>query len=126
MDKFHIEGQEFVPEVFFDPDKDTLTISGASYHEYTDEFFDPIFAWLEEYLATPGRTVTFNFDMNYFNTASSKCFYDMLEMMEDYVESGQGKVVVNWKYQRDDIDMEESGKDFVESINLDFRLIPYE
>jgi hypothetical protein len=126
MERLYIEGQEFIPEVDFDPDKHLLKISGASYHEYTDEFFDPIFSWLEEYLATPGKSIVFDFDMNYFNTASSKCFYDMLEMLEDYESEKQGTVVVNWRFQKDDLDMEESGKDFIESLNIDFKLMPYD
>ncbi len=126
MDNFYIEGEEFIPEVDFDAALNVLTISGASYHEYTDEFFEPVFIWLAEYLKVPGKKITINFRMQYFNTASSKAFYDILEMLEEYESEKGGQVTVNWYYQSNDIDMLESGKEFIESLNLVFNMIPFD
>jgi hypothetical protein len=125
MEKFYIEGKEFVPEVNFDPEKDLLELSGDSYHEYTYEFFDPIFKWIEEYLSKDGRNVMLNFRMTYFNTASSKCFFDIIEMMQAYHESSKGVVTINWYYQRHDEDMLETGEDYIQDSGWEINLIPY-
>lgn len=125
MEKFYIEGKEFVPEILFDPETNQLEISGDSYHEYTYEFFEPVFKWLEGYLKTPGNDIIMNFWMSYFNTASSKCFYDLIEMLQDYHEKGKGKVTINWYYQENDEDMKETGEDFILDSGFPIHLISY-
>lgn len=126
MKKFYIDGsREFIPKILLDPDSGKLEISGESYHEYTDEFFDPVFQWLTQYLQEPGHEIVMNFKMKYFNTASSKCFYEFIEMMREYEEKGLGKTQVNWYYEEGDVDMLEIGEDYAEDSGKDIHLIPY-
>ncbi|KXX72459.1 DUF1987 domain-containing protein [Flammeovirga sp. SJP92] len=113
MEKLFIKKKEFVPEVNFDPTKGLLEISGQSYHEYTAEFFEPLFVWVSKYLETSGLNVTLNYKMTYFNTASSKSFFKIIEMLQEYQEKGKGDAVVNWYYKKDDEDMLETGEDFI-------------
>ncbi|MGF1534271.1 MAG: DUF1987 domain-containing protein [Bernardetiaceae bacterium] len=124
MKNFYVKGDKFIPEIRFIEDDDILEISGQSYHEHTEEFFTPAFEWLREYFKRPGRQVTFNFRMSYFNTASSRCFLDILEMLEEYEKTKEGKVTINWYYRANDFDMLESGEDFALDVELDFHLIP--
>lgn len=126
MEKFHIKGSTYIPNIDLDPETGILEISGESYHEYTTEFFKPVFEWLEEYLKTPSREVTMNFKMTYFNTSSSRRFIEVLTMLEDYHKNNGGNVVVNWYYEENDIDMLESGEEYAEDVDLDFNLIPIE
>ena len=74
MENFQIEGENYIPTVNFNPESGILEISGESYHEYTIEFFQPIFEWLNQYLEQEGKTIVFNFRMTYFNTSSSRRF----------------------------------------------------
>ncbi|MBB6462795.1 DUF1987 domain-containing protein [Flammeovirga kamogawensis] len=113
MDKLFIKKKEFVPEVNFEPAKGLLEISGQSYHEYTAEFFEPLFEWVGKYLEESGHDITLNYKMTYFNTASSKSFFQIIEMLQAYEESGKGKAIVNWYYKKDDEDMLETGEDFI-------------
>lgn len=125
MDKFHIKGSTYVPTINFDPDTCMLEISGESYHEYTIEFFQPVFDWLEEFLKEGGKTITFNFKMSYFNTSSSRRFLEILTMLEKYQNEKSGKVTVNWYYEDNDVDMLESGEEYADDVNLPFNLIPF-
>ena len=43
MENFQIEGENYIPSVNFNADSGVLEISGESYHEYTIEFYQPIF-----------------------------------------------------------------------------------
>lgn len=113
MEKLFIKKKEFVPEVNFEPAKGQLEISGQSYHEYTAEFFEPLFSWVSSYLKTNGLNITLNYKMTYFNTASSKSFFRIIEMLQEYQEAGKGDAVVNWYYKKDDEDMLETGEDFI-------------
>lgn len=124
MEKFHIKGSTYIPNIDLDPETGILEISGESYHEYTTEFFKPVFEWLEEYLKTPNRDVVMNFKMTYFNTSSSRRFIEVLTMLEDYHKNNGGNVVVNWHYEENDIDMLESGEEYAEDVDLEFHLIP--
>lgn len=124
MENFQIKGSTYIPNIDFNAETGVLEISGESYHEYTTEFFQPVFEWLEEYLQTPDRNVTMNFKMTYFNTSSSRRFIEVLTMLEDYQREKNGNVVVNWYYEENDVDMLESGEEYAEDVDLKFKLIP--
>jgi hypothetical protein len=125
MENFHIEGSTYIPKIDFNAKTGVLEIEGESYHEYTMEFFQPIFNWLEEFLSEGGKTVTLNFRMSYFNTSSSRRFLEILTMLEDYQNNKKGKVTVNWYYEENDVDMLESGEEYADDVDLPFNLIPY-
>jgi hypothetical protein len=48
---------------------------------------------------------------------------DFLEILDDYHRSG-GKVSINWHYEEDDEDMQETGEEMCEDLDLPYRLIP--
>jgi len=126
MENFFIESSTYIPKIDFNPETDVLSIEGESYHEYTVEFFQPVFEWLNKYLSEPGKKITLNFRMTYFNTSSSRRFLEILNLLEDYQDENGGDVVVNWYYEEGDIDMLESGEEYEEDVSIDFNLIPYE
>jgi hypothetical protein len=125
MENFQIEGENYIPTVNFNAEIGNLEISGESYHEYTIEFFQPIFEWLNNYLEQEGRTIVFNFRMTYFNTSSSRRFLEIFDLLEDYKKSKNGNVTVNWYYEKDDVDMLESGEEYAEDVDLSFNLLSY-
>jgi hypothetical protein len=126
MKTVDIEGKEFSPRVYLDAEKGLIEISGNSYHEYTYEFYDPIFEWVEALLKREGRKITANFKMSYFNTASSKCLYDLIEMLKEYDMSGKGIIAVNWMYRESDEDMLETGHDYLKESGWNkINLVPY-
>jgi hypothetical protein len=49
----------------------------------------------------------------------------MIDMLEDYYLNKEGKVVINWYYEEDDIDMYEAGQDYAKDVTLEFNLIPF-
>lgn len=125
MENFLIEGSTYIPKIDFNAQTGVLEIEGESYHEYTMEFFQPVFAWLEDFMDTSGREITLNFRMSYFNTSSSRRFLEILTMLEDYQKNKQGQVTVNWYYEESDIDMQESGEEYADDVEIPFNLIPY-
>ncbi len=107
-----------------------LEIEGNSYPEDVVRFFEPIYDWLETFLATgaasdtaDGISITLNFRISYFNSSSSKCLFDLLDMLEEYHEGG-GSVKINWYYEEDDPDMMTMGEEFCEDFDLDLVLVP--
>ena len=139
MENFHIKGSTYIPNIDFNAETGVLEIAGESYHEYTTEFYQPVFDWLEAYLKEcgkdankPGREIQMNFKMTYFNTSSSRRFIEILTMLEDYQKEQAAKdsasaekdfVIVNWYYEENDVDMHESGEEYEEDVDLTFKLI---
>jgi hypothetical protein len=125
MEDFNIKGSTYIPTINFSASTGILEIEGESYHEYTIEFFQPVFDWLRQYLEKSGQTITLNFRMSYFNTSSSRRFLEILTMLEEYQKEKNGKVTVNWFYEENDVDMLESGEEYADDVDLPFNLIPY-
>jgi len=121
MENLYIEGEGFIPEVKFDAQEGELSISGKSFHENTDAFYEPIIQWLKDYNLETYQPTTVNFKMTYFNTTSSKAFLQLLRVLEDY----KAEVIVNWYYPEDDDDMLEDGENFEADTNLKFNFISY-
>ena len=123
MDKLYIEATKYSPEIDLDPETGILEIRGKSYPENTFEFYAPVMRWLEEYIASSpdGKTVV-NMEIVYFNSSSSKFFFDFFDVIEEAVEGGF-EVEINWIYDRDNDNALEAGEDFMEDFeSLNFSL----
>jgi len=120
MEIINLEGTEDTPKIILDKSNKIFEISGRSLPEDSSEFYQPILDWLEEYAKDPLPETTFDFKLEYFNTASSKLILDVLTALED-IEN----VRVVWYFYEDDEDMEEAGEEFSELVDVDFELKSY-
>lgn len=124
MENLYIEKTKATPAVKFDAGSGVLEISGESYPENSMKFYQPVFNWLQQYLSETDKPIVFNFKLDYFNTSSSKCILNILEMLEDAHAKGR-KVDLNWYYQEEDDDMLENGQEFAEDMSLQFNFISF-
>ena len=122
MENINLEGTTRTPAVHFDSENGELSISGRSIPENSITFYKPLFDWLDEYVGTPRENTTIVFNLEYFNTSSSKCILDILRKLEKIPEAGS-EARVKWFFDEGDEDMEESGNDFKSLINLNIELI---
>jgi len=82
-----------------------LAIKGKSYPENTFEFYAPVMKWLEEYIAFSPRCKTvLNMEIIYFNSSSSKFFFDFFDVIEEAV-GRDFEIEINWIY---DVDVRKS------------------
>jgi hypothetical protein len=66
---------------------------------------------------------TFNFEMVYFNSSTSKILMDIFDMFEESSEGGK-YIIINWYYDEDNDSALEYGEEFAEDFeNLTFNLI---
>ncbi len=122
MENIKLEGTGRTPEVSFDALTGNLLIAGRSIPENSIAFYQPLFDWLDEYVKSPSVKTLFEFNLEYFNTSSSKCILDMLRKLELLSEKNQN-TLVKWYFDEGDEDMEESGNDFKSLINLEIELV---
>lgn len=126
MDNLEHDGNTplFSPKITMDASTGICDISGESYLEDTDSFYDPLIQWVRQYCNEVKKALTFNFHLTHFNTGSSKGIINILYILKKYEEDG-AKVQVNWRYPDDDYDLAEEIEDFGKSTGLKFNLHPY-
>jgi len=122
MESFYMEATPKTPRIDFNPTADTFEISGRSIPENSIEFYRPLLEWLEDYIQNPKKTTNFEVKLEYFNTSSSKCLVEIFRKLEKL--PGQGShLSVDWYFDENDEDMQESGEDFREIIKVPFKMI---
>lgn len=115
MENFYLEETSKTPKLSFDQRTGKFLMSGRSIPENSIEFYRPLFEWLDDYVKTPSGKTIFDIKLEYFNTSSSKCLVEIFRRLERITPSD---VVINWFYEEDDEDMQESGEDFKEIIDI--------
>ncbi len=126
MENLEIKGSRdvyFIPSVDFNAETGSCVLAGESYLEETVKFYMPLYEWLKKYTTDEKKAIEFNFKLSYFNTSSSRCILDILNILKDY-EENNGEVTVNWYYDAEDTDMEEEVEDYMIESELKINLIP--
>lgn len=113
MNNVYIEETKYTPEIDLNYEKGTITIKGKSYPENTFEFYESTVKWLEEYFDGKAKeTTTVNFEIIYFNSSSSKLFFDIFDIFEE--NFSENTIIINWIYDEENESALEAGEDFQE------------
>jgi len=110
------------PKVILNSDINVFEVSGRSIPEDSVGFYRKILDWVDEYAKTPNPKTNFRFQLEYFNTSSSKCLLDLFRKLEKLHKGGHD-VVITWSYDADDEDMEETGEDYKALLEVPFDLV---
>jgi hypothetical protein len=117
MNNLVIEATRKTPGIFFDVSNGIFEISGRSIPENSYEFYKPVVDWLNDYISAPlGKTVL-KVSLDYFNTSSSKALLDIFKKLE-VIYKRNNDVLIEWYYEEDDEDMQESGEDYASIIKV--------
>lgn len=123
MNALEIPAQEASPFVKFTPNG-KLEIKGKSYDEDVISIYKLIMDKLQEYSATTAKELNVNIYLKYFNTASSKCLYDLLLQLKNLQDTKGISLKLEWNYIEGDDDMKEEIEDFKDQTELDFQIVP--
>jgi hypothetical protein len=123
MWKFEIPATARTPAVTFDFGENHLKLTGESYPENVTEFYNPVFAALDTYLAKIGKgSCRFDFELIYLNSSSAKAIMMLMDKLDAAAEGG-AKVDVYWFFDKEDDTMQELGEEFGEDLaNVKFHL----
>lgn len=123
MEPLIIKPSVDIPEITLQVKEEGLFFfKGKSLPEDVDEFYAPIINWLEKYAENPKPQSIFHFEMDYFNTASSKKILDILYIAKDINDEGK-QVKIKWLYSKNDTDMLIAGEEFMDIIEMQFQFI---
>lgn len=124
MKKLLIQERDFIPGVILNKEEGCFEISGKACPENLDEFYSPIFRWLDEYTESPNEKTIFDVKLVYYNTASSKALLKILQKLETIKNAGS-EVLIKWHYEENDEDLQIAGEDYAELIQIPFEFIPH-
>jgi len=99
------ENSEY-PTVEFYSSTGECLIQGESYMSDHRIFYKQILNWLEKYTAKTNRFIDFKFDIDYYNTGSSKEFIEILGILRKFKEDG-GSLKITWILNGEDLDLME-------------------
>ncbi len=117
-----IKKTEETPAIIFLPNKKTFQIVATSWPENAKEFYEPVYAWIQQYFSnSPLEKSVFQFRLTYMNTSSSKQIARIVALLKEFSKSYD--VEIQWIYEKGDIDMMVEGKRFAQILNLDIKLI---
>ncbi len=125
MEKYSIEATSNTPTIKFDLEKGELNISGRSIPENSIEFYNPLFAALDKYLANPNlkNATILNIQLEYYNSSSSACLLSVFKKLEKFNKGAGLPVNINWIYEENDEDILAAGKNFEGMVDLPFQMI---
>lgn len=124
MEVYRHEGDLHHPTVNFNQSTGILALTGRSLPANPKEFYDPIIGWINDYLQNPHSKTTLHFELEYFNTGTSKQIWDMMKSLKNLKETGKTELVVEWCFEEDDEDMEEAAEEFEELMGMKFVKVP--
>jgi hypothetical protein len=128
MRKLIIEKTESTPLIILDPVEKIYEISGQSRPSDVREFYDQIISWLNDFIIYLKDTneykdpVVFTFNLDYFNSSSSKLIVDICKILAGMKTRGYN-VTVKWHYEEGDVDMLDVGKEISQIVNCPFEYI---
>ena len=125
MELIDIKSTGYVPGILLDKENGKMELSGRACPEDPLEFYQPVFDWLDEYAEDPLEDTIFDFKLSYYNTATSKILMMLMQRLEELSDDGNN-VLVRWHYMTDDEDMQESGEDYAEMVDVKFEFLPYD
>jgi len=122
MENLNIEETKYTPKITLDTNG-TISLVGKSYPENTFEFYAPMMSWVKEYFETCAADVTtVNLEITYFNSSSSKLFFDFFDLLEE--NNDDHTIKINWIFDEENESAEEAGEDFIEDFeDLDIKLV---
>jgi hypothetical protein len=119
-----MEGSDKTPSINLDAESGEMEFSGKSIPENSAQLYEPVMDWINNYLEKPAENTTFVVKLEYFNTSSSKYLLEIFRRFEELFKTGK-KVAVQWYYELEDEDMQESGDDFRDILKIPVELIVY-
>ncbi len=122
MEKYSIEATASTPSINFDLESGVLEIKGRSIPENSVEFYLPLFSALDKFVCSPNCTISVTIHLEYYNSSSSACIFNVLKKLEG-IHKGGCPVNVNWLYEEEDEDTLTAGKNYQTIVSLPFTMI---
>ncbi|PCH67590.1 MAG: nuclear pore complex subunit [Bacteroidetes bacterium] len=124
MKNMQITGTDSTLNIVFSEEDNTLEISGSSLPLDAKEFYQPIIQWINQYAQAYLNNIKVVFQLNYFNTASSRYLLDIMVGVDGFITNGKHAKIL-WYYEKGDFEMLETGEEFADLVAVPFEFKTY-
>ncbi len=121
MEPLIIEATAECPSINIDGDSGVFLISGKSYPENVNDFYKPLFDYMEIYKKTPKPKTILEFRWIYYNTATSKIIIRLISSLKHLTATGT-EVEIKWRCRKDDELMIEKGEEIKNVVGMNFTI----
>lgn len=118
----YIEETKVTPEIKFDIKKQEFILKGCSRPEDCDSFYKDVFDWIDTNIfeISSSKKLDVILDLEYFNSSSAK---EILRLIST-IDKIRNKIVnFIWKFEVEDEELLEAGKEFSQIIKTDFTFV---
>ncbi len=122
MESIYIDKTKKTPLINLNLKENIFQIKGPSFSEDIIEVYEPVIKWIDSEIPLLQNELTCELYFTVLNSASHKKIFQILIMLNSYMDDGK-KINVKWFYDEDDEDIMEMGEDLNELINIPFELI---
>jgi len=132
MEKLFISRTTISPEIIFSPEEGLFQIRGTSAPEDVRALYYPVISWIKTFADSliggdsnhfsSDNPFTFHIELDYFNSSSAKFLYDIVFEMKRLPPAGI-PVIIEWCYDKEDIDLLEAGQDISSLVEMEFRFV---
>ena len=120
---YRIEETIKTPEIVMDPEQGLICIKGRSLPEDAIEFYSPIINHIRK-SADEKDFYTIRFSLEYVNTSSASVIRSIMEFFFEKKNKDGTDFLVEWCYEEDDFEMEETGRHYEQTIpGIPFKFI---
>lgn len=123
MNALEIPAKEASPFIKFDPEG-RLEIKGKSYDDDVISLYKILMQKIQEFGASGKDQLEVYIYLKYFNTASSKCLFDIISALKGLHENNGVTVNMEWNYMDGDESMKEEIEEFKDDTEFDFQVLP--
>ena len=118
------EATRTTPGIDVNMDDGSIKLFGRSSPENSVQFYSPVMEALRSHDVNLSK-LDVEIRLEYFNTSSSKCLYDIFKQLK-IIETSGTDLNIHWYYEPMDEDMFEAGEDYSELLDLEFNFVEEE
>lgn len=110
------------PAIILDKSTGEMSFSGRSLPEDVLKIYQPVQNWFKEYCQDPNPETEIEFNLDYFNSSTSRIIVKLLIETEK-IHNHTSKVHVLWCYRANDEVMKNRGLELKSVINVPFDMV---
>lgn len=118
-----IFGTGSIPYYKSDFESGIITIKGISINDDVKDFYICVLNDLKVNLSDCKKDIKIEIDLVFFNTKSSRYLMDIFNFCKDTTILNGYNITVDWYYEEDDYDMQETGIDYQNITKISFNTI---
>jgi hypothetical protein len=120
----HIEKGANTPKVDFLSEEGLLHFEGRSIPENPNDFYKPLFQWVQEYFKQPQKLTSIVIKLEYINSGSSKSLLEFFRFVKEQHVAGH-KCLIKWYSEEDDESVQELGEHYQFTLKIPFEFVHY-